>query len=402
MRIKTSFLVMKTLASFSVTTCSVLGQTWIQTSAPATYWSKIICSADGARLAAFTASDYVYTSTNAGRSWVSNSLPRYSYCLSTACSSDGSRMIAGMECGVVYTSTNWGASWISNSMPSGNWGAVASSADGSKLIALYEGNLIYTSTNSGALWNSNGVPPPLDLIWKGVACSADGTKLAAAGVQFASGGTFGRGGICISTNSGATWELSGAPNTYWTSIACSADGSKLVAAAYDYGNYPWSGGVYTSTNSGKTWRLSAGGGSLNEAISVACSQDGRKMTAAAYWTGPIYTSIDSGATWKSSSTPTASWSSVANSADGSISVAAGWPGSIYIWEATTTLDIALSGTNHVLSWLSLCDGYQLQKSPDLSVTNWMAVTDAVVCTDGRYRVSLSSSSGRMFYRLQKP
>src|SRR5882757_6873445 len=57
--------------------------------------------------------------------------------------------------------------------------------------------------------------------WAAVACSADGTKLAA--VVFSDG-------IYTSTNSGASWQESGAPALYWDCIACSADGSRLIAA----------------------------------------------------------------------------------------------------------------------------------------------------------------------------
>lgn len=412
MRMKTVFLVNQIIASLLVATCPVLGQTWTPTSAPAKSWQALVSSADGAKLAAFSFAQ-VYTSTNSGVSWVSNSLPRNSYCMSAACSSDGSMVIAGMNCGGVYTSTNSGASWISNNVPFGNWAAVATSANGNKLVALCWGNptsyfLIYTSTNSGDTWISNSVPPSLHWIWRDVASSADGTKLAAAGIQYKNNGLFGSGVIYTSTNSGATWQATAGPSTNWTSIACSADGSKLVAAGYDYDNYPNYGRVFTSVDFGRTWRIATGCGPLYEDVSVACSQDGSKMTVVGLYGGSsIYTSTDSGDTWKTNdvhAVPPLHWRSVACSGDGSRSVAAAYPGSIYTWEAATALGLTHHGTNVVLSWPALCasDGFGLQECSDLTMTNWTAVADAVVCTNGQYRVIPSPSTGNTFYRLKRP
>ena len=57
-------------------------------------------------------------------------------------------------------------------------------------------------------------------VWHGLASSADGTRLAAAGWMPMSYGLGTRGGlIYTSTNSGATWQPSGAPDTNWCSIA---------------------------------------------------------------------------------------------------------------------------------------------------------------------------------------
>ena len=46
--------------------------------------------------------------------------------------------------GSIYTSTNSGANWISNSAPNLNWNSVCSSADGSRLFAMVNGGGIYT------------------------------------------------------------------------------------------------------------------------------------------------------------------------------------------------------------------------------------------------------------------
>src|SRR5580692_3786555 len=69
--------------------------------------------------------------------------------------------------------------------------------------------------------------------WTSLACSADGSHLAATASSSA---------IYSSTNYGVTWTTDNVPNLGWTSVAMSADGSKQVAS--------FTGGVYTSTNFG--------------------------------------------------------------------------------------------------------------------------------------------------------
>jgi len=54
----------------------------------------------------------------------------------------------GDPIGPIYTSTNSGVDWISNSAPITSWSAVATSADGNKMIAVADNNSqmgIYTA-----------------------------------------------------------------------------------------------------------------------------------------------------------------------------------------------------------------------------------------------------------------
>jgi hypothetical protein len=97
----------------------------------------------------------------------------------------------------------------------GGW-SVASSADGTKLVSVVYNGSIYVSTNSGAAWTNTTAP---NLSWAGVASSADGTKLVAVAANVA--------GIFTSTDSGKTWISNSAPNLDWFSVASSADGNKL-------------------------------------------------------------------------------------------------------------------------------------------------------------------------------
>src|SRR6266566_9086601 len=138
--------------------------------------------------------------------------------------------------------------WIVSTAPNLNWKGVASSADGTKLVAVIGGQVgvpgsIYVSTNSGATWVVTSAP---SLRWQCVASSADGSKLVAG--AFASGAA-----IYVSTNSGLTLSSTGAPHVNWSCVASSADGSKVVAAAgIFFGGLP--GPLYTSVDSGATWR----------------------------------------------------------------------------------------------------------------------------------------------------
>jgi photosystem II stability/assembly factor-like uncharacterized protein len=152
--------------------------------------------------------------------------------------------------------------------------------------------------------------------WKSIACSSDGTKLAAAGPAFA--------GISLSTNSGATWTRSSAPAGNWWSIASSSDGTKLAAVANG-------GGIYASTNSGATWAQT--GAPIEKWESIASSSDGSELAAVAY-SGGIYVSTNSGTTWVQTGAPSADWGSIASSSDGTI-LAAGTYGFLsYIYVST--------------------------------------------------------------------
>ena len=95
-----------------------------------------------------------------------------------------------------------------------------------------------------------------------------------------------------------TWQPTGAPTAWWTSVACSADGSKLAAAAGSYSGYPI--GVYVSTNSGATWTACT---NTESWLHVGCSADGSTLVAAnsfpdgTSFITALHTSTNWGATW---------------------------------------------------------------------------------------------------------
>jgi len=253
------------------------------------------------------------------------------------------------------------------------WRAVACSTDGTKLAAAGRtgrncslgycryfdiASPIYTSADSGATWTQTSSPTN---VWSALASSADGANLVATCES----------GIYTSMNSGATWTRSRAPTNGWSSVASSADGAALVAAA---SGPPFGDGlIYTSADSGANWTQTSA--PSNPWSSVASSADGAKLVAA--WGGTdtngipivglIYTSANSGSTWTRTSAPSSSWSSVASSADGTkLAAAASFdyvnPGGIYTSTdsgATWTQSSTLTNLQSFVAVASSADGTTL-------------------------------------------
>src|SRR5206468_1184580 len=102
------------------------GNTWTQSLTPDRVWYGVASSADGLALAGITSS-VVLTSTNGGLNWSTNSPPPVlgGSWSTIASSADGQKLIvAATKPGAtlsnpspVYTSTNAGLSWTSNSLP---------------------------------------------------------------------------------------------------------------------------------------------------------------------------------------------------------------------------------------------------------------------------------------------
>jgi hypothetical protein len=168
------------------------------------------------------------------------------------------------------------------------WRGVASSADGTKLAAAASqsaGDGIYLSTNSGSTWTQAHAPSGG---WGPIICSADGTELVAV--------NSGIGGIFISTNSGGIWNQANLPEEQW-SLAGSADGTKLVAAYPPDNLGPAE--IYVSTDSGNDWFSPTN--ISGSSIAVVCSADGSKMAALTYGgAGPsmLIASTNFGLTWQ--------------------------------------------------------------------------------------------------------
>jgi RNA polymerase sigma factor (sigma-70 family) len=272
----------------------------------------------------------IYTSTNSGASWTQASgTPTHVSWTCAASSADGQKLAVAAELGGIYVSTNAGATWSLSRAPNKRWNSVVASADGNRLVALAStggaftrdmpakglhytademgsasGNAtnmlyavvkggIYLSDDSGLTWTRTSAPE--DLWWWSVACSADGSKMVATTTITATNlvesrmnpdGTTstvisqsltGGGLVFVSTNAGASWEVTSAPSRHWVSLAASADASTLVVAAKLAWPTAPSGVMCISTDAGTTWTTnSAPGADWN---CVAVSADGNKIFA---------------------------------------------------------------------------------------------------------------------------
>lgn len=294
------------------------------------YWTSIVSSADGTKLAA-AAGGQIYTSTDSGNTWSYRTNFAAGYYL--ACSSDGTKLVAAAN-GQICASADSGATWTQQIPPASlNWRAVASSVDGSKLVVVPGNGTIYTSPDSGADWIARNTSSS----WISVASSTNGTSLVA--------GTSGQ--VYTSTNSGVNWTVrTNLPGNVF--VASSADGTKLVAAVAN-------AAIYTSTDSGMTWTAQNGG--LRDWTSVASSADGSRLIATANTSqssgGPtssgIYTSLDYGVTWTAQNiSSTLSWGSVTLSADGTRPAAAANYGAIYTSQLFTRAGTTPGVTGYLL------------------------------------------------------
>ena len=401
-----------------------IAQNWQLASAPiATNWSAIAASADGSKIVALANGSVrnaavaagIYTSTDFGVTWTAQTNGPIAKWSSVAASADGTTLVAVADgpaaysrSATIYTSTNSGATWIEvTNAPTGcAWGRVATSADGTKLVAAaytvdygfhhYVGGPIVFSTNSGGTWQYS-VPSSLSFYgWESVACSADGTKVAAAAlVDINSYGV----PIHVSTNSGATWLPTSSPPHLWACIACSVDGTILVAGvAYDYRTGQGSA-LYMSTNSGGTWAIT--GSPSRQWNSVLSSTDGNRFVALDI-DGVMYVSTDSGETWTTNTAPCGQWRSVVASADGAKLVALSSCGGIYISQGTIsapTLTYMLSGDTLSLSWPTNATGFTVQQNSDLAASHWVSLTNMPTVTNGQNRLNMMITHLQGFYRL---
>ena len=296
------------------------GQSWIQTSAPLANWSSLAASADGLKLAACAGSNGVYLSSSSGAIWTKTALPTNAW-RSVACSSNGTTLAAVVDGGTIFVSTNSGADWTPSSAPSNHWSCVALSADGSVMAATVDDGLIYTSTNSGSTWTATASP---SLAWQCIACSSDGTKVVA--------GATGQNSLYVSLDSGATWRAcAGLPNdtwhiATWNAVACSANGSRMVAQSRVTGMTD-PGQIYLSSDSGASWTLS-GAPWYQYWGCLAASSDLSILLAGGNF-GPIDISTTYGATW-SQTLGSGLWTAAAASADGSEVLVGANGGGIYV------------------------------------------------------------------------
>jgi photosystem II stability/assembly factor-like uncharacterized protein len=321
------------------------------------------------------------------QTWTPTKAPS-NYWYSVVSSADGSKL-AAVANEVCYTSTNSGANWVSNSFPAAdNQSILAASADGMRLVsATSNSGEIDVSTNGGLAWKKS--TNYIEASWQSVVSSGDGSTVVltqAAAVVYAS------------TNSGATWySLVRMPNPGSDPqlAAISADGKFLAVEV--------PGTILATTNFGKSWSTNILSASFK---SMAVSADGSKLVGAPYG-GNIYTSTNFGGTWiQQSNSPSLLWWSCASSADGTklaaASGTAGGAGVIYTstdsgssWESNNAPD------QQWIKIVSSADGNQLVaiingNDPVASGGIWIAQTTPLP------QLNLSSANGSLNFSWLVP
>lgn len=369
--------------------------TWNQTSAPGGPY-RLGMSADGRIIMAVNTTSRPVISTNWGQSWttVTNSPPwGGGNPDSIAMSADGATIIATLTTNAttpvqtwVFITTNYGGAWTGTGLMASNaWGlAVACSADATRMIAGIANGPICYSTNAGVNWYTSSAP---HADWVSVASSTDGRHMAA----IVSGGK-----LYFSSDFGATWTPTNLPALSWNLVCLSSEGNWVGATG--------TGGTYISSNAGASWTTHGLSGNA-----LACSANGTNwiLAEAEALDATLFTSSDGGLTWVSNLSAcvgpvsSCSWGGAAVSADGCEFMAADG----FVWAGYNTpspqLNIQSSDQALNLSWLIPSTNFVLQQNPDLTTTNWTAISNTPVLnfTNLQQQVSVPSSPSNTFFRL---
>ena len=328
--IKGQHLTNVTTVKFGTTTATnltVLDDSTLTVTAPAHAKGWVDVSITDGDCTNVSTSSFAYTLPTGAVDWTEHTTSGSRGWADIASSADGSKLIAAdygsaTTIGRLWHSADGGDTWQLRG-PLAHWLRVASSASGSVLLASTAmedpyntpGALLYVSTDSGTTWAPRN--PGTSHQWHAVACSADGTKMAAIG-QVDPYTTF---SLWLSSDSGDTWirQTNLPSDHYWRAVTISGDGSVVGVASnadgFDYGT------IWTSTNFGGTWteRTSAG---QHAWYSITSSYDGTRMAAVHRGTiadagGKVFTSIDSGATWTlEPGSPVGSWNKIASGTSG--------------------------------------------------------------------------------------
>ena len=181
--------------------------------------------------------------------------------------------------------------------PMRRWRGVASDSTGRLVAAVVYGGGIYYSSDYGESWavhNSSANPRN----WTSISSDSTGRYLFAgeSGWMDPSGEYLSRGGLYMSGDFGNSWSFKLAGDFWYNSIACSSNGTRVAAADGE-------GGIYLSSDRGNTWALSSARDRYgNYWVSVTMSDTGQYL-AAGTWASGIYVSVDYGVTWAQSDAP---------------------------------------------------------------------------------------------------
>lgn len=366
------------------------GINWTPNSLPDVFWVSAAMSADGSKL--FAAASYegnpdnFYTSTNGGLNWSSNDVTAdWTRIVSSA---DGARLVGIAQPNWVYQSSDSGVTWTSNTLPIATdqwqWFCLCSSADANKLVVASSLGALLISTNAGATWTAPANAPVAP--WQAAACTADGRKVALAGMSPM---------VYTSGDYGVTWASNSVPGSVeLTGVACSADGSVLMAvqdediqevSPNDYDIINVNSGAFVSTNWAAAWTAETNYFDVPEVpvnfgpaigASVAVSADGSKRVLIP---GLI---ADNAPGWM------IPWGEVFTTYS----------------PPAPQLNLSFANANAVLSWTVPATNFVLQEASDLASPTWQTVSTVPVLngTNLQYQVALPASPCNAFFRLAAP
>ena len=208
--------------------------------------------------------------------------------------------------GYVYTSSNYGNVWSSNSTGGVPLNSVALSADGVYQIAVGSNIPPYSSSNSGNTWTYMSTFPDV-IDGRSIALSSNG-QYQTIGTSF--------GDIYSSSNFGQSWTSVQYVVEPIVSIAMSPGGLYQRVFGSNIN-------IYTSENGGTNWSYSNYPDPHSPFTSAAISANGDYQTiVGGYY---MFTSFDRGSTWNPTFTPAypnpLSFQKVAMSANGQYQIA---------------------------------------------------------------------------------
>lgn len=143
------------------------------------------------------------------------------------------------------------------------------------------------------------------------------------------------------------------------------------------------GPIYTSTNSGTTWTVVNTPGTYE--FPLTFDSDGNSFLAEA----TLYPSPEN---QTPTNPPTSNWYAIGSASDGSKLVMTG--------DVSPVLNIKYSANAATLSWSTNFAGFKVQQNSDLTLTNWVYVTNSVNVVGDENRVIISPANGNAFYRLK--
>ena len=387
-------------------------------------WTGVASDATGQYLAACVYNEYIYTSTNYGKTWTERYTEKKVPWTSITSDASGQNLAAGAQIagnnGGVYTSSNYGETWVRNEYFISNTSRqkiidVKSTADGKNLVACSETGVYKTDSKADDGWAND--------IW-GNALYETNSKYSPF---LATSATNGLNTILLGTSTNAYLKYNGkeyAPNNgvnqildyRWLSFA-SVESDKpdkdIFYASNDFTSYETSG-IYKISyfSSTSTWNstllkeISDDENNKESVGSIATSNDGTKIVACSgrffynsyYFTtnkecyGYIYTSTDSGKSWTkqtnidNTNTDTdngkKSWYSIASSADGTQLVAC-------VNNVVNVDDSAIYILQYEVTDVTIESGSEIVKfsSDDTIIDEFIAIPgqlDTILLEDGDY------------------